>query len=209
MFFSAAVVLAMTAGVACADSTASSDDRQAVERAVATFYASLNALFEGEVLPMQQVWSHADDVTYMGPLGGIETGWDEVSAIWQHQADLTLGGYIEPSEIDITIGNDLAFVECYEVGGNLESSGKPLNISIRATSQFRKENGEWKMIGHHTDPIPGLEQEENQDESQPQEPVVTFDSEQNPPAAATIVPEGTPATTDGGSQPDAPAPAGK
>ena len=159
---------------------------------------------------MQQVWSHADDVTYMGPLGGIETGWDEVSAIWQHQADLTLGGYIEPSEIHITIGDNLAFVECYEVGGNLESSGKPMNISIRATSLFRKENGDWKMIGHHTDPIPGLEQEENRDESQPQEPVVTFDVEQNPPAAVTIVPDATPTpTSDGGkNEPGATAPAG-
>jgi len=27
-------------------------------------------------------------------------------------------------------------------------------VSIRATNVFRKEGGQWKMIGHHTDLLP-------------------------------------------------------
>jgi ketosteroid isomerase-like protein len=32
----------------------------------------------------------------------------------------------------------------------------PEKVSIRATNIYRKENGQWKMIGHHTDLLPYL-----------------------------------------------------
>jgi ketosteroid isomerase-like protein len=57
----------------------------------------------------------------------------------------------------VTVGGDLAFVQCYELGNNLDAQGQPQQVSIRATNLFRKENGEWKMIGHHTDLLPFLE----------------------------------------------------
>jgi ketosteroid isomerase-like protein len=43
-----------------------------------------------------------------------------------------------------------------EVGDNVVD-GKPQQVSIRATNTFRKENGQWKMIGHHTDLLPFLQ----------------------------------------------------
>jgi ketosteroid isomerase-like protein len=57
----------------------------------------------------------------------------------------------------MTVGQDLATVECVEVGENIVN-GKPTKVSIRATNTFRKENGQWKIIGHHTDKLPFLEQ---------------------------------------------------
>src|SRR5207248_1555757 len=48
------------------------DDTQAVEQVSAQFYKSLNVMFTGDAAPMLQVWSQADDVTYMGPAGGIQ-----------------------------------------------------------------------------------------------------------------------------------------
>ena len=41
------------------------DDTQAVEQVSAQFYKSLNVMFTGDAAPMLQVWSQADDVTYM------------------------------------------------------------------------------------------------------------------------------------------------
>lgn len=133
------------------------DDTQAIEQATAEFYSSLNALFTGEVAPMEQVWSHADDVSYMGPAGGMQIGWEEVRAIWEKQAALKLGGQIEPYDVHINVGSDLATVQCYEMGSNLDAEGRPESVSIRATNVYRKENGQWKMIGHHTDLLPSLE----------------------------------------------------
>jgi ketosteroid isomerase-like protein len=135
------------------------DDTKGVEQATAQFYKSLNTMFTGDAGPMQEIWSHADDVTFMGPAGGLQVGWSEVRANWEAQAALKLGGKVEPYGLRVTVGNDLAFTQCYEQGNNLDAQGRKMQVSIRATNVFRRENGEWKMIGHHTDLLPFLEKE--------------------------------------------------
>ena len=44
------------------------------EEAVSQFYVALNEMFKGNVEPIKEVWSHTDDVAYMGPTGGIKIG---------------------------------------------------------------------------------------------------------------------------------------
>ncbi|PYJ34671.1 MAG: DUF4440 domain-containing protein, partial [Verrucomicrobia bacterium] len=72
---------------------------QDIEQAVGEFYTALNALFTGDVGPMKEVWSHANDVTYMGPGGGFQAGWDQVLKNWEEQAAMKLGGKVEPTEM--------------------------------------------------------------------------------------------------------------
>jgi ketosteroid isomerase-like protein len=134
----------------------STDDEKALKDAVAGFYAALDALFIGDARPMRAVWSHADDVTYMGPDGGFEVGWNEVEAVWDKQAALRLGGKVSPSDMRITVGHDLAVTHNFEKGENTNTGSGTVSVSIRATNLFRKEDGSWKMIGHHTDLLPFL-----------------------------------------------------
>jgi len=155
-----AVVLLSVALASTSISADTANDTAAVKRATAEFYASLNALFTGKMAPMKAVWSHADDVTYMGPAGGMQVGWKQVQAQWQTQADLKLGGKIEPTDVHMFVGDKLAVVHCYERGENEGAEGQTVQVSIRATNVFRREQGEWKMIGHHTDPLPFLANEE-------------------------------------------------
>lgn len=152
-----AAALLLMAGCAGNSLKPHAEHIKAAEEASAKFYAGLNALFTGDAAPMKEVWSHADDVSYMGPSGGFQVGWDQVSAIWDAQAALKLGGKIEPQDIRVTVGDDLAFVQCYERGDNKNAAGQDVQVSIRATNVFRKENGQWKMIAHHTDLLPFLE----------------------------------------------------
>lgn len=125
-------------------------DEEEVRKVTLGFYAALNAMFTGETGPMEEVWSHADDVTYMGPFGEYLLGWKKVRESWEKQADMKMKGKVEPEEMRVTAGEDLAVTQTYEKG-TVYPSGKPLKVSIRATNLFRKENGKWKMIGHHTD----------------------------------------------------------
>ncbi len=134
----------------------SSADDQAVRNAAAKFYSALNVMFTGDAGPMKDVWSHATDVTYMGPAGGRKRGWPAVLAEWEEQAALKLGGDVRPVELHVTVGQDLAVINCWEKGQNVGASGKVEAVSIRATNVFRKEGGSWKMIGHHTDLLPFL-----------------------------------------------------
>lgn len=133
------------------------DDTAAVAAAVGQFYTALNIFFTGDLGPMKEVWSHADDVTYMGPGGGFQKGWAAVLPIWEEVAAIKLGGKVTPKDMRITLGQDIALTHNYEIGENVDKNGKPLKVSIRATNIFRKENGQWKMIGHHTDLLPYLE----------------------------------------------------
>lgn len=135
----------------------SENDVEGLRAAAEQFYSALNAMFTGELQPMKEVWSHKDDVTYMGPGGGFQIGWKDVLAEWEKQAALKLGGKVEPKEMRITVGDDIAVVSNYEIGHNLTSDGKTEEVTIRATNLFRNENGNWKMIGHHTDILPFLQ----------------------------------------------------
>jgi ketosteroid isomerase-like protein len=151
------IVLFVVALVSAETPFASEDNRKGVNEAVKQFYAALNAMFTGDMDPMQRIWSHANDVTYMGPAGGYRTGWDQVIADWEAQAAMKLGGRVTPKNMRIILGRDLAVVSNYEIGENSGPDGKPQEVRIRVTNLFRKEDGKWKMIGHHTDLLPFLE----------------------------------------------------
>ena len=132
-------------------------DEKAVREAAAQFYSALNAMFTGALEPMKKVWSHAEDVTYMGPGGGFRVGWSEVLQDWEKQAAMKLGGKVEAVDMRLTVGHDLAITQNYEKGENKGKDGKTLTVLIRATNVFRKEKGAWKMISHHTDLLPHVQ----------------------------------------------------
>tara|TARA_R110002095_G_scaffold216489_1_gene214080 strand:+ start:596 stop:1168 length:573 start_codon:yes stop_codon:yes gene_type:complete len=148
----AAMIVFTAVNLNCDNSAfASEEDDVAVCAASHQFYAALNELFTGETESMKAVWSHEDDVTFMGPDGSFLHGWKPVSAEWEKTAALKLGGKVEPADMRIVVGEELAILTNYEIGENIGPDGKVQKVKIRATSTFRKENGTWKMIGHHTD----------------------------------------------------------
>jgi len=153
---SAALLLAIVLVSATTTTHASPESRSAVLAVNAQFYAAINKMFTGDIGPIKAVWSHADDVTYMGPTGQFERGWSTVAKDWEGQAALKLGGHVEPVEIQVVVGQDIAVVSDYEQGENTNANGKVERLRLRATNVYRKEAGQWKMIGHHTDPLPYL-----------------------------------------------------
>ncbi len=129
-------------------------------KAAANFYEALNLMFTGDLEPMKAVWSHADDVTYMSPLGGYQVGWPETLKVWEAAAAMKMGGHVEAVDLHVTVCGDVAIIQNYEVGSNKDSDGEVVQVSIRATNIFRKEACEWKMISHHTDLLPFLSEED-------------------------------------------------
>jgi ketosteroid isomerase-like protein len=158
LVFAGAMLFTLVGLIHAETAVASDDDNKAVREVAGQFYFALNAMFTGDLEPIKKVWSHADDVTYMGPSGGFRVGWAQVLADWDAQAAMKLGGEVKPKDMRITVGRDLAVVSNYEVGENVGLEGKPRKVEIRATNLFRKEDGKWKMIGHHTDILPFLQE---------------------------------------------------
>lgn len=125
----------------------------AARAAVMQFYKALNAMFAGDAEPMAALWSRKPDIVYMGPDGRVRHGWLEVTADFDAAAKRKLGGTVEPRDITISIGHDIAVVADIEIGKRSGRTNK-----VRATSAFRLEGKEWKMIAHHVDPLPAAPQ---------------------------------------------------
>ena len=123
-----------------------------LEEATARFYEALNAMLRGDAEPMLAVWSHADDITYMSPFGELLTGWPATRASWIAQAEARLGGVVRGEELHHLAAGTLGFAVGFE-RGEVQVEARPTPVDIRATSMFRLEDGEWRMIGHHTDPL--------------------------------------------------------
>jgi len=143
--------------LACQPQTNTPMSTETVIAANTTLYTSLNAMFEGDFGPISNVWSHSDSITYMGPFGGKLVGWEAVGADFKQVTDMKIGGSIRQEGVSVHVGEDMAYVACTEVGENIGPDGKPVQVRHRATNVFQLENGEWKLIHHHTDIAEQLE----------------------------------------------------
>jgi len=130
---------------------AMADDKQAVRAAVDQWFVVLNAMLNGDPKPLAQIYSHADDVTYMGAEGTYRVGWEATYADWKTQAEKAKGGKIEGSDIHMVVSGDMAAAQHYTQGQVTGADGKVTDSKLRETSVFRKEDGKWKMISHHAD----------------------------------------------------------
>lgn len=133
---------------------AEDDVRQASDR----FYAALTRMLNGDAGPMvdTDVWSHTSDVSTMHPIGDREVGWDQVEGPWRQVASLSSGGQVAIKDPVIRVTGDLA----YETGtesGNGTIAGEPVSFALRVTNVYRREDGTWKIVHHHTDKSPGME----------------------------------------------------
>ena len=129
---------------------------QELQAASDQFYAALNAMFTGELGPMNAIWSHSDDVSNQGPFGARMDGWAAVGAQFKKEAEMKLGGHIEAKNVIVRAGKDLGYTVCVEEGQGMKVEGKPVKVRHRATNIFRRENGQWRLVHHHTDLAPLL-----------------------------------------------------
>lgn len=121
-----------------------------VEGAHEEFFVALNRIFTGDSDTMANLWSHADDITYMSPFGELLVGWVPVAASWASQAAVITGGPVHEEDSRYFISSSLGVVVFF-LKGNITVDGEAQEVNNRATSTFRLEEGQWKMIGHHAD----------------------------------------------------------
>jgi ketosteroid isomerase-like protein len=113
------------------------------------------AITNGNAEIYKQLYSHRDDVTLANPFGPPARGWNEVSsradAAAQNYRDGEVVGF---ENVSAVVGADLAYlveIERYRarVGGAKEMTA----VSLRVTTVFRREDGIWKVVHRHADPI--------------------------------------------------------
>ena len=118
-------------------------------------HLTLGEIVKGDPEPLKMVYSHREDVSLANPFGPPVRGWEQAAATIERAASNYKDGEIVGFEnIAKYVTPELAYiveVERYKakVGGGEELAP----ISLRVTSIFRREDGVWKIVHRHADPI--------------------------------------------------------
>ena len=121
-----------------------------VREASQRFYGALNSMIKGDTGPMADAWAHDASVSSMHPIGGRETGWDQVAAAFAGVGGIASEGKVELVDQAIQASGDMA----YEVGserGHAKLAGEDVKIDHRVTNVYRRGADGWKIVHHHTD----------------------------------------------------------
>ena len=125
-----------------------------------TFLVELEAattrFLNGDATRWKQIASHRDDVTIMGAWGAYEKGWREVGSRydWAVERFVDSGARMQVEYLASGENGDLAYTIAIERSTvRVIGEEKPASMALRVTHLFRKENGAWKLIHRHADPI--------------------------------------------------------
>jgi ketosteroid isomerase-like protein len=128
------------------------DDLDAV---IERSHQALGEFVNGNPEPLKAMYSHRDDVSLANPFGPPRRGWTEVAETMERAATHYRGG--EAAGFDRVAENvtpDLAYiVEVERFRAKIEGGEELVPVVLRVTSIFRPEDGTWKMVHRHADPI--------------------------------------------------------
>src|SRR5919199_4334315 len=125
------------------------------ELVVEPYHQALGKIIKGNPEGYKELYSHRDDVTLANPFGPPARGWDEGAKTLEraasHYRDGEATGFENLAKYTTP---ELAYIVEVErlqakVGGREDLTP----VALRVTSIFRPEEGEWKVVHRHADPI--------------------------------------------------------
>jgi len=125
-----------------------------LEDFVDSYHAAMDEFFRGNPEPAKEIYSHLEDATLGNPFGPFAIGWPQVRDAMERAASNYSDGRATGFETLAThVTPALAYiveVERFEatVGGQEGASG-----ALRVTTVLRPEDGEWRIMHRHADPI--------------------------------------------------------
>jgi ketosteroid isomerase-like protein len=126
------------------------------DEVVEQYHLALNEFLKGNPEPVKGFFSHRDDVTLANPLVGLPArGWEQVSATLEHaSSQFTDGENLGFETVAKYVTPEFAYVLLIErdkvkVGGSEDTAPS----ALRVTMIFRLEDGTWKVVHRHADPI--------------------------------------------------------
>ena len=110
---------------------------------------------KGNAEPYKTVFSHREDVTLANPFGPPARGWDEVAKTLERAASQFRDGEATGFEnVAKYITPELAYiVEIERFRTKIAGSEEVSPVALRTTSVLRPEDGTWKVVHRHADPI--------------------------------------------------------
>ncbi len=122
-----------------------------LEEAADAFYAAGNRLLAGEASAFAAIWSDADDISHLGPMGAICTGRTAVMEEFSKETAMGFEGTLVADERRFVETPEMGYLVCVERTRGMTKAGEAITTDIRATTIFRKEAGHWRVVHHQTD----------------------------------------------------------
>ncbi len=126
-----------------------------LDQLIEQFDLAQGEVAKGNAEPALRLFSHREDVTLANPLEPPVRGWERVAEVSKRAASqLRDGEMVGYETIEKQVTPEFAYVVRVErarakVGGSEDVAP----ISLRVTMIFRPEDGEWKVVHRHADPI--------------------------------------------------------
>jgi ketosteroid isomerase-like protein len=115
--------------------------------------AAEKALHDGDVEPRLALWTRRAPVTLLGAKLSA-TGWEQIEPSFREVASWFSGS--ESYDFDVIAAGasaDLAYTVGYERNVVI-ANGERRQYVLRATHVYRREDGEWRIVHRHADPVP-------------------------------------------------------
>ena len=119
------------------------------------WHVAQDEFVKGDPELVKQMWSHGDDVSVANPYGPPVRGWDKVTKVVEQAASLRRDGKATGYEVVAKyVTGELAYVVQIERAESKVGDREEITpYAVRATNIFRPEDGEWKLVHRHADPI--------------------------------------------------------
>ena len=118
-------------------------------------HRAVDEFTRGNNKPLEDLFSRRDDVSLGNPFGPFVRGFTDVAKTMERAATVCRDGHAAGFDTIATyVTPDLAFtVETERLEAKIGGRDDIVPVSLRCTSIFRREDGVWKMVHRHADPI--------------------------------------------------------
>jgi ketosteroid isomerase-like protein len=154
------LMLLLLVCAACNGAQAQATRGAGIESGLRAFLAEWEAaqarLLEGDSARWKLRSSQGDDATIMGAFGGYEKGWKQVGPRYDWAAAQYKGRKVKVKTeyLSVVVSGDLAFTVAIERQEEARTGEQgPVRRALRATQVFRREEGSWKLLHRHADPL--------------------------------------------------------
>jgi len=126
-----------------------------LDRVIDESHRALAEFVKGDPEPLKALFSRQNDVTLANPFGPPARGWEEAAATMERGALFYRDGEVTGFDsVAKNVTSDLAYIlEIERYKAKMAGSDKVVPVVLRVTSIFRPEDGVWKIVHRHADPI--------------------------------------------------------
>jgi ketosteroid isomerase-like protein len=117
--------------------------------------AAAGEYVSGNPEPLGRLVAQELPATFFSPRGDVTTGTHDVWARYERDASLFASGSENAFEsLDSAAGGDIAYwVGFQRSEANMRGEDRPVAFDLRVTEIYRRENGHWKLVHRHADPV--------------------------------------------------------